>query len=117
MSKNGSRRCITLVCLPDFRSNHEIDITVEFTSKNGFQRCITLVCFPNLPYMVTLIMKLSPLNSCQKMVPEDVSHLCASLAIYGHYEHEMDKQTLPIEDPFRTHTIVPFYKLDDILHI
>ena len=46
-------------------------------------------------------------------------HTCVfgSLAIYGQYDHEMDKQTLPIKDPFRTHIIVPFYKLDDILHI
>ena len=58
-------------------SDHETDITVEFTSKNGYWRCTTLVCLPDLPYMVTLIMKLtSPLNSCWKMVPENVSHLC-----------------------------------------
>ena len=114
-------------------SDHEADITIEFTLKNGSRRCITLVCLPDLPYMVTLIMKpTSPLNSRQKMVPEDVSHLwvcrtchiwslwswnqhhhwihvetwfprmyhtCvfAGLAIYGHYGHEMDKQTLPLE--------------------
>src|ERR1700732_1919835 len=64
-------------------SDHEIDITVEFMSKNGSRRCITLVCLPDLPYMITLIMKLtSPLNSCQKMVPEDVSHLCVCLTCH-----------------------------------
>ena len=58
-------------------SDHETDITVEFTSKNGSQRCITLVCLPDFPYMVTLITKpTSPLNSHWKMVPKDVSHLC-----------------------------------------
>ena len=58
-------------------SEHEADITIEFTLKNGSQRCITLVCLPDLPYMVTLITKLtSLLNSHQKIVPEDVSHLC-----------------------------------------
>ena len=57
--------------------DHQTDITIEFMLKNGSQRCITLVCLPDLPYMVTLITKLtSPLNSCQKMVPKDVSHLC-----------------------------------------
>ena len=46
-------------------------------------------------------------------------HTCvfAGLAIYDHYNHEIDKQTLPIENPYRMHITVPFYKLDDILHI
>ena len=58
-------------------SDDETDITIEFTSKNGSRRCITLVCLLDLPYMVALIMKpTSLLNSHQKMVPEDVSHLC-----------------------------------------
>jgi hypothetical protein len=140
-------------------SDHETDITIEFTLKNGSWRCITLVClldlpymvlwsrnrhyhwihiekwflkmyhtcvFAGLPYMVTLITKpTSPLNSHRKMVPENVSHLCvcwtchiwscwsrnrhhhwihvkkwfpkmyhtcgfARLAIYGHSDHETD---------------------------
>jgi hypothetical protein len=42
-------------------------------------------------------------------------HTCvfAGLAIYGHYNDDMDKQTLPIENPFRMHIT----ELDDILHI
>ena len=52
--------------------DHETNITIEFTSKNSSQKCITLVCLPDLPYVVILITKLtSPLNSHQKMVPED----------------------------------------------
>jgi hypothetical protein len=41
-------------------------------------------------------------------------HTCvfAGLAIYGHYNHEMDKQTLPIENSFRMHIT----EIDDILH-
>ena len=58
-------------------SDHETDITIEFTSQNGSRKCITLVCLLDLPYMVTLITKpTSPLNSRRKMVPENVSHLC-----------------------------------------
>ena len=57
-------------------SDHETDITIEFTSKNGSRKCITLVCLLDLPYMVTLITKpTSLLNSHRKMVPEDVPHL------------------------------------------
>ena len=45
-------------------SDHETDITIEFMLKNGSRRCITHVCLPDLPYMVTLITKpTSPLNS------------------------------------------------------
>ena len=42
-------------------------------------------------------------------------HTCvfAGLAIYGYYNHEMDKQTLPIENSFRMYIT----ELDDILHI
>ena len=107
-------------------SDHETDITIEIMWKNGSWRCITLVCLLDLPYMVTWITKLtSPLNSCWKMVPKDVSHLCvcqtchiwslwswnwhhhrihvkkwflkmyhtcvfAGLAIYGHHDHKTD---------------------------
>jgi hypothetical protein len=73
--KNGSWKCITLVFarLATYgHSDHKTNITVEFTSKNGSQKCITLLCLLDLPYMVTLMMKLtSPLNSRQKMVPGD----------------------------------------------
>ena len=76
MLKIGSWRCIVCWTAIYRHSDHETNITIEFTSKNGSWKCITLVCLPDLPYMVTLMKSTSPLNSHQKMIPEDVSHLC-----------------------------------------
>ena len=58
-SKNGSRRCVTLVYLPDlpYMVTLIMKQTIKFMSKNGSRRCITLVCLPDLPYMITTIMK------------------------------------------------------------
>ena len=156
-------------------SNHKTDITVESMSKNGSWKCITLVCLLDLPYMVTLITKLtSPLNSHPKMVPENVSHLCVcqtyhiwSLWSWNQHHHWIHIQKwfqrcitlvclldlpymvtlimkptslnshrkmvsdlpymvatimkwttdITIENHYRMHITVPFYKLDDILHI
>ena len=47
-------------------SNHKSNITIEFLSKNHSRRCITLMCLPVLPYMVTLIMKQTHRHHHQK---------------------------------------------------
>ena len=53
-------------------SDHETNITIEFTLKM-VPEDVSHLCLPDLPHMVTLITKpTSPLNSHQKMVPENV---------------------------------------------
>ena len=73
-------------------SDHETDISIEFTSKNGSQKCITLVCLLDLPYMATLITKPTlPLNSHWKCFLKMYhTYVFARLAIYGHSDHETD---------------------------
>ena len=58
-------------------SDHETNITIEFTLKNHSRTYITLMCLLVLPYMVTLITEqTSPLNLHQKTTPEHIWHLC-----------------------------------------
>jgi len=58
-------------------SDHETELTIEFTSKNHSRTYLTLMCLPVLPYIVTSIMKWTSLLNSHKKTTQEVKMLNA----------------------------------------